>query len=110
MRRRSDPMNDESKNPEPNVPKPPPSVIGSRRFMFATGIENSYPTIPSADGTTKRVDEMEKTAVDQCVNAKPIDHETRAAMAAEVRAIRKFRQKITGLIEEASAVHTGAPA
>ena len=29
--------------------------------MFATGIENSYPTIPMPDGTTKRVDEMEKT-------------------------------------------------
>ena len=31
------------------------------KFMFATGIENSYPTIPMPDGTTKRVDEMEKT-------------------------------------------------
>lgn len=29
--------------------------------MFATGIENSYPTIRLPDGTTKRVDEMEKT-------------------------------------------------
>jgi len=29
--------------------------------MFATGIENSYPTILLPDGTTKRVDEMEKT-------------------------------------------------
>ena len=29
-------------------------------FMFATGIENSYPTIALPDGTTKRVDEMEK--------------------------------------------------
>ena len=28
--------------------------------MFATGIENSYPTIQLRDGTTKRVDEMEK--------------------------------------------------
>ena len=28
--------------------------------MFATGIENSYPTIQLADGSTKRVDEMEK--------------------------------------------------
>ncbi len=28
--------------------------------MFATGIENSYPTILLPDGTTKRVDEMEK--------------------------------------------------
>jgi beta-glucosidase/6-phospho-beta-glucosidase/beta-galactosidase len=30
-------------------------------FMFATGIENSYPTIQLPDGTIKRVDEMEKT-------------------------------------------------
>ncbi|WP_373550068.1 family 1 glycosylhydrolase [Haliscomenobacter sp.] len=31
------------------------------KFMFATGIENSYPNILLPDGTTKRVDEMEKT-------------------------------------------------
>jgi beta-glucosidase/6-phospho-beta-glucosidase/beta-galactosidase len=30
------------------------------RFMFATGIENSYPTIVLPDGTRKRVDEMQK--------------------------------------------------
>ena len=30
-------------------------------FMFATGIENSYPTIRLPDGTTRRVDEMAKT-------------------------------------------------
>jgi beta-glucosidase/6-phospho-beta-glucosidase/beta-galactosidase len=29
-------------------------------FMFATGIENSYPTIALPDGSTKRIDEMEK--------------------------------------------------
>lgn len=29
--------------------------------MFTTGIENSYPTILLPDGSTKRVDEMEKT-------------------------------------------------
>ena len=29
-------------------------------FMFATGIENSYPTIRLPDGSIKRVDEMEK--------------------------------------------------
>jgi beta-glucosidase/6-phospho-beta-glucosidase/beta-galactosidase len=33
--------------------------LGSK-FMFATGIENSYPTILLPDGTTKRIDEMEK--------------------------------------------------
>jgi len=30
------------------------------KFMFATGIENSYPMITLPDGTRKRVDEMEK--------------------------------------------------
>ena len=30
------------------------------QFMFATGIENSNPTIQLPDGTTRRVDEMEK--------------------------------------------------
>ena len=33
----------------------------SVNFMFATGIENSYPTILLPNGKTKRVDEMEKT-------------------------------------------------
>lgn len=53
-------MSDESKNQEPKKPKPSSSVTGSRRFMFATGIENSYPTIQLPDGSTQRVDEMEK--------------------------------------------------
>jgi len=30
----------------------------ARQFMFATGIENSYPTISLPDGKTFRVDEM----------------------------------------------------
>jgi beta-glucosidase len=30
-------------------------------FLFATGIENSYPTITGRDGKTKRIDEMAKT-------------------------------------------------
>lgn len=34
-------------------------MTGSQ-FMFATGIENSYPKILLPDGTTQRVDEMEK--------------------------------------------------
>ncbi len=34
--------------------------------MFATGIENSYPTIQLPDGSTKRVDEMEKTKHYEC--------------------------------------------
>jgi beta-glucosidase/6-phospho-beta-glucosidase/beta-galactosidase len=32
-----------------------------KKFMFATGIENSYPTIKLPDGTLHRVDEMEKS-------------------------------------------------
>ncbi|MEP6595677.1 MAG: family 1 glycosylhydrolase, partial [Ginsengibacter sp.] len=35
--------------------------MSTNKFMFATGIENSYPTITLPDGTIKRVDEMEKT-------------------------------------------------
>jgi beta-glucosidase/6-phospho-beta-glucosidase/beta-galactosidase len=35
-------------------------LFGAHRFMFATGIENSYPMIQLPDGRTKRVDEMEK--------------------------------------------------
>jgi len=35
--------------------------MAANRFMFTTGIENSYPTIQLPDGTRKRVDEMEKT-------------------------------------------------
>jgi beta-glucosidase/6-phospho-beta-glucosidase/beta-galactosidase len=34
--------------------------MSTNKFMFATGIENSYPTIRLPDGTTKRIDEMEK--------------------------------------------------
>ncbi|KQS79042.1 hypothetical protein ASG25_10675 [Rhizobium sp. Leaf384] len=56
------------------------------------------------------LDEMEKAAVDKCVNAAPVAHEERAAMAAEVRAIRKFRLKIKATIDEANAPNTGAPA
>lgn len=32
----------------------------THKFMFATGIENSYPVISLPDGSLKRVDEMEK--------------------------------------------------
>jgi len=35
--------------------------MGFNKFIFTTGIENSYPTIQLPDGTTFRVDEMEKT-------------------------------------------------
>jgi beta-glucosidase/6-phospho-beta-glucosidase/beta-galactosidase len=35
--------------------------MAGNKFMFTTGIENSYPTILLPNGNTKRVDEMEKT-------------------------------------------------
>jgi beta-glucosidase/6-phospho-beta-glucosidase/beta-galactosidase len=35
--------------------------MAGNKFMFATGIENSYPTIMLPDGKTYRVDELEKT-------------------------------------------------
>ncbi|MEO6454929.1 MAG: family 1 glycosylhydrolase, partial [Ginsengibacter sp.] len=35
--------------------------MSTNKFMFATGIENSYPTITLPNGKSKRVDEMEKT-------------------------------------------------
>jgi beta-glucosidase/6-phospho-beta-glucosidase/beta-galactosidase len=35
-------------------------AMTGNKFMFTTGIENSYPTIMLPDGTTKRIDEMEK--------------------------------------------------
>src|SRR5947209_6105103 len=54
-------MPDPPKKNEPHPRRPSANVLGSRRFMFATGIENSYPTIKLPDGSTKRVDEMEKT-------------------------------------------------
>ena len=35
--------------------------MAGNKFMFSTGIENSYPTILLPDGKIKRVDELEKT-------------------------------------------------
>lgn len=35
-------------------------MTSRNKFMFSTGIENSYPMITLPDGTRKRVDEMEK--------------------------------------------------
>jgi beta-glucosidase/6-phospho-beta-glucosidase/beta-galactosidase len=40
--------------------------MAGNRFMFTTGIENSYPTILLPDGKTFRVDEMEKTDHYKC--------------------------------------------
>lgn len=40
--------------------------MAGNKFMFTTGIENSYPTIQLPDGRTRRVDEMEKTDHYKC--------------------------------------------
>jgi len=40
--------------------------MAGSKFMFATGIENSYPNIVLPNGKKKRVDEMEKTLHYQC--------------------------------------------
>lgn len=37
------------------------AVPSDRSFIFATGVENSYPTIRGRDGTTVRVDQMAKS-------------------------------------------------
>jgi hypothetical protein len=57
------------------------------------------------------MDELETAAVNGCVHAQITDHETRAAFAAEVRAIRNFRGKLKFLAEgQANAEGKGAPA
>ena len=49
------------------------------------------------------MDELERQAVDTCVHANPTDHDTRAAFAAEARAIRNLRSRLNFLAEEAKA-------
>ncbi|MDK1489697.1 hypothetical protein QN219_06445 [Sinorhizobium sp. 7-81] len=56
------------------------------------------------------MDELEAAAINGCINAKSTDHETRAAFAAEGRAIRNFRGKLRFLAEQAGAEGTSAPA
>ncbi|MDK1373358.1 MULTISPECIES: hypothetical protein [unclassified Sinorhizobium] len=56
------------------------------------------------------MDELEAAAINGCVNAKITDHESRAAFAAEARAIRNFRGKLKFLTEQARTEGTSAPA
>lgn len=56
------------------------------------------------------MDELEAAAINGCINAKVSDHETRAAFAAEARAIRNFHGKLKFLAEQAKAEGMGAPA
>lgn len=55
------------------------------------------------------LDEMEMVAINQCINAAPQDHESRAAQAAEARAIRNFRRKLALALEDARAGERRAP-
>lgn len=54
--------------------------------------------------------EMEQDAVDAIIGAKLTDDAKRAAYAAEVRAIRNFRDTLNLLLEEAKVSGTRAPA
>lgn len=56
------------------------------------------------------MDELEAAAINGCVNAKLTDHETRAAFAAEARAIRNLRGKLKFLAEQPKGEGTDAPA
>lgn len=55
------------------------------------------------------IDGIEKRATDFCISANA-DHETRAAYAAEVRAIRDIRRKLNLASEEANEDGFQAPA
>jgi Mg-chelatase subunit ChlI len=55
------------------------------------------------------MDELEAAAINGCINAKLTDHDTRAAFAAEARAIRNFHGKLRFLAEHATAEGTNAP-
>lgn len=56
------------------------------------------------------MDEMEMAAINSCIFAGPKDDETRAAYAAEARAIKNFRSKLNALVSEANTTRKGAPA
>jgi hypothetical protein len=54
--------------------------------------------------------ELEDAAVNACIFADPKDDEKRHAYAAEARAIKNFRSKLTALVSEANSTRKGAPA
>ncbi|WP_337267502.1 hypothetical protein [Oryzifoliimicrobium ureilyticus] len=56
------------------------------------------------------LDEMEAAAINQCIQARPEDDATRAAFAAEARAIRTFRRKLALMAEDVAQGQAGAPA
>lgn len=54
-------------------------------------------------------DELEMSAINRCIAAKPEDDETRRVMASEARVIRLFRDKIKAL-SQSSVEGKKAPA
>lgn len=46
------------------------------------------------------LDKLERDATDRCINAPMIDHDLRAAAAAEVRAIRAFRANLAAALQD----------
>lgn len=56
------------------------------------------------------LDGLEKQAIDTCIMCGALDHEKRAAFAAEARAIRALRMKLSAFIAEAKPSDRGAPA
>lgn len=46
------------------------------------------------------LDALERSAIDRCINAPHTDHETRAAFAAEARAIRAFRANLEAALRD----------
>lgn len=55
-------------------------------------------------------DEIEQAAINACINAEYTDHEKRQAMAAEVRAIRKVRDRLKSISEQSAQPRRSAPA
>ena len=48
-------------NPPANMLAGSAKRMGMQKFLFATGIESSYPVIAGPDGKPMRIDEMQKT-------------------------------------------------
>ena len=54
--------------------------------------------------------EIEKAAIDRCLNAQINDDETRRNEAAEARAVRKLRSKLEAISNEGQSTSRQAPA
>lgn len=49
---------------------------------------------------TEILDGLERAAIDACLTADPRDDEARAAWAAEARAVRTFRSRLMGVVDD----------